>query len=116
MGPSLPIRTGAWTPPGSMASILICACAPSWPMAATISLREFIVGAFDGEMGLQAQDPELTAATAGGRMVTPAGMVLDGALDRIEPPRELTRVAGWHGARDPHEPGRSSGVLPPQLL
>ena len=83
---------------------------------ATISLREFIVGAFDGEMGLQAQDPELTAATAGGRMVTPAGMVLDGALDRIEPPRELSELAGWHGARAPHEPGRSSGVLPPQLL
>jgi hypothetical protein len=57
---------------------------------ATISLREFIVGAFDGEMGLQAQDLELTEASAGGRMVTPAGMVLDGALDRIEPPRELT--------------------------
>jgi hypothetical protein len=57
---------------------------------ATISLREFIVGAFDGEMGLEAQDPELTAAAAGARMVTPAGMVLDGSLDRIEPPRELT--------------------------
>ncbi|HEX2278947.1 MAG TPA: thiol oxidoreductase-like protein, partial [Candidatus Tectomicrobia bacterium] len=57
---------------------------------ATISLREFIVGAFDGEMGLQAQDPGLTTAATGGRMVTPAGMVLDGALDRIEPPRELT--------------------------
>ena len=64
----------------------------------TISLREFIVGAFDGEMGLQAQDPELTAAAAGGRMGTPAGMVLDGALDRIEPPRELTDtpVAAGH--------------------
>jgi hypothetical protein len=59
---------------------------------ATISLREFIVGAFDGEMGLQAQDPELTTAATGGRMVTPAGMVLDGALDRIEPPRELTET------------------------
>jgi hypothetical protein len=56
----------------------------------TISLREFIVGALDGEMGLQAQDPELTAAEAGGRMVTPTGMVLDGTLDRIEPPRELS--------------------------
>jgi hypothetical protein len=57
---------------------------------ATISLREFIVGAFDGEMGLQAQDPELTAAASGGQIMTPAGMVLDGARDRIEPPRELT--------------------------
>lgn len=64
----------------------------------TISLREFIVGAFDGEMGLQPDDPEVTAAAAGGRMVTPAGMVLDGALDRVEPPRELTdeQVATGH--------------------
>jgi hypothetical protein len=64
---------------------------------ATISLREFIVGAFDGEMGLQAHDPELTAAEAGGRMVTPAGMVLDGTLDRIEPPRELSDPQGSTG-------------------
>ena len=82
---------------------------------ATISLREFIVGAFDGEMGLQAQDPELTDASAGGRMVTPAGMVLDGARpDRT--PTGADGLAGWHRARDPDEPGRSFGVLPPQLL
>jgi Di-haem oxidoreductase, putative peroxidase len=56
---------------------------------ATISLREFIVGAFDGEMGLQARDPDVTTASAGARIVTPAGMVLDGSRDRIEPPREL---------------------------
>ena len=68
---------------------------------ATISLREFIVGAFDGEMGLQAQDPELTEASAGGRMVTPAGMVLDGARDRIEPPRELTDSPGGTGHEIP---------------
>jgi mono/diheme cytochrome c family protein len=67
----------------------------------TISLREFIVGAFDGEMGLQARDPELTAAEAGGRMVTPAGMVLDGTLDRIEPPRELTDDPGGTGHEVP---------------
>jgi Di-haem oxidoreductase, putative peroxidase len=67
----------------------------------TISLREFIVGALDGEMGLQAQDPELTAATAGGRMVTPAGMVLDGTLDRIEPPRELSESQGGTGHEIP---------------
>jgi Di-haem oxidoreductase, putative peroxidase len=68
---------------------------------ATISLREFIVGALDGEMGLRAHDPELTAATAGGHMVTPAGMVLDGALDRIEPPRELTEQPGGTGHEIP---------------
>jgi len=37
-------------------------------------------------MGLQAVDPELAAAKAGGRMVTQSGMVLDGALDRLEAP------------------------------
>jgi Di-haem oxidoreductase, putative peroxidase len=68
---------------------------------ATISLREFIVGALDGEMGLQAHDPELTKASAGGRMVTPAGMVLDGARDRIEPPRELTDSPGGKGHEIP---------------
>jgi hypothetical protein len=67
----------------------------------TISLREFIVGALDGEMGLQAQDPELTMAEAGGRLVTPAGMVLDGTLDRIEPPRELTVSPGGTGDEIP---------------
>jgi hypothetical protein len=67
----------------------------------TISLREFIVGAFDGEMGLQAQDPELTEASSGGRLVTPAGMVLDGALDRVEPPRELTASPAGTGHEIP---------------
>ena len=31
-------------------------------------MREFIVGALNDEMGLQAVDPELAAAKAGGRM------------------------------------------------
>jgi hypothetical protein len=52
----------------------------------TISIREFIVGAFNAEMGLQAEDSDLAAASAGGRVVTPAGMVLDGSLDTIEKP------------------------------
>jgi hypothetical protein len=50
------------------------------------SLRSFVVGAFEGEMGLISDDPDLTTASAGGRVTTPAGMVLDGALDRIDPP------------------------------
>ena len=37
-------------------------------------------------MGLQAVDPDLAAANAGGRFVTPAGMVLDGAQDTLEAP------------------------------
>jgi hypothetical protein len=52
----------------------------------TISMREFLVGAFNAEMGLEAVDQELRAAAAGGRFVTPSGMVLDGDLDTLETP------------------------------
>ncbi len=52
----------------------------------TISMREFLVGAFNAEMGLEAVDQELRAAAAGARFTTPAGMVLDGNLDTLESP------------------------------
>lgn len=51
------------------------------------SIRQFIVGALHNEMGLEASsDPELLAASRGKRVVTPSGMVLDGAKDKISPP------------------------------
>lgn len=62
---------------------------PFFAQGATISIREFLVGAFNAEMGLESPDPDLHAATAGGRVTTPAGMVLDGAEDRIEAPPAL---------------------------
>jgi CxxC motif-containing protein (DUF1111 family) len=37
-------------------------------------------------MGIQVADPDLAAADAGERVVTPSGMVLDGASDNIEGP------------------------------
>ena len=49
-------------------------------------MREFLVGAFNAEMGLEAVDQELRAAAAGGRFTTPSGMVLDGARDALETP------------------------------
>jgi len=53
----------------------------------TISIREFIVGALQGEMGLEAtNDPDLATASSGGKITTPAGMVLDGSVDKIEAP------------------------------
>jgi hypothetical protein len=58
----------------------------------TISIREFLVGAFNAEMGLEAFDPELLNASRGGRFVTPSGMVLDGSLDRIEAPPATSAV------------------------
>jgi len=60
---------------------------PFFAHGGTISIREFVVGALQDEMGLQAVDAELDAAArAGARFVTPAGMVLDGALDRLKAP------------------------------
>lgn len=59
---------------------------PFFAEGTTISIREFLVGAFRNEMGLEAADPDLLKASAGGRVVTPSGMVLDGSLDAIEAP------------------------------
>jgi CxxC motif-containing protein (DUF1111 family) len=51
-----------------------------------MSIREFIVGALNAEMGLQVADPDLAAAAAGARVTTPAGMILDGSTDSVEAP------------------------------
>jgi len=61
---------------------------PFFAHGGTISMREFIVGAMNAEMGLQAcTDPDLTAAAIQKkRVVTPSGMVLDGSQDVIEAP------------------------------
>ena len=59
---------------------------PFFHHGGTISIREFVAGALNNEMGLQAVDPDLTAASGGARITTPAGMVLDGSLDAVEAP------------------------------
>lgn len=59
---------------------------PFFAQGGTISIREFFVGAFNAEMGLQSVDPDLKAAHNGARVVTPSGMVLDGSTDKIEAP------------------------------
>jgi len=59
---------------------------PFFAQGGTISMREFIVGAFNAEMGLESADPDLVAAAAGADIVTPAGMVLSGSIDTIEAP------------------------------
>ena len=59
---------------------------PFFHEGGTISIREFLVGALNAEMGLEAFDPDLAKASAGERIVTPSGMVLDGSLDDIEAP------------------------------
>jgi hypothetical protein len=57
---------------------------PFFAHGGTTSIREFVVGAFNDEMGLQAVDPLTAHAAAGERVVTPTGMVLDGALDQVK--------------------------------
>ena len=60
---------------------------PFFAEGSTISIREFVVGALHKEMGLEAStDPDLLTASAGGRVTTPSGMVLDGSKDKISPP------------------------------
>src|SRR5262245_41470852 len=77
---------------------------PFFQHGGTISIREFLVGAFQAEMGLQAVDPDLAAACSGSRIVTPGGMVLDGAKDVVECPPAATPAA------DPDRDGVSNEV------
>lgn len=65
---------------------------PFFHHGGTISIREFVVGALNAEMGLQAVDPDLIGASTGARIITPAGMVLDGALDVVEAPRATSET------------------------
>jgi hypothetical protein len=72
---------------------------PFFMHGGTISIREFVIGALNAEMGLDAVDPELAAAAAGGRFITPSGMALDGALDKLETP------PASHASEDPDGDG-----------
>ena len=66
---------------------------PFFAHGGKISIREFVVGAFNDEMGLQSVDPELLQAHNGARITTPAGMVLDGAQDQLEVPPTDSQIA-----------------------
>ena len=69
---------------------------PFFQHGGVISIREFIIGALNAEMDFQCPDPEVTAAaTQSARVVTPAGLVLNGVLDRFELPplSDLAAVA-----------------------
>ena len=65
---------------------------PFFAEGTTVSIREFLVGAFNAEMGLESPDPDLLAATDENNpqdVVTPAGMVLSGTTDELEAPPAL---------------------------
>lgn len=59
---------------------------PFFAHGGTISIREFVVGALNNEIGMQAVEPDLMRASKGARIETPSGLILDGALDKIEAP------------------------------
>jgi hypothetical protein len=59
---------------------------PFFAQGSGYSIREFIVGALKDEMGLESPDPDLLAASKGGSVVTPSGLVLDGQTDTINAP------------------------------
>ncbi len=68
---------------------------PFFAEGSTMSIREFVVGALHNEMGLSASnDPDLAAAHSGARVVTPAGMVLDGTKDKVDGPAAPDPVNG----------------------
>lgn len=68
---------------------------PFFADGSTMSIREFVVGALHNEMGLSASnDPDLAAAHGGARVVTPAGMVLDGTKDKVDGPAAPDPVNG----------------------
>ena len=68
---------------------------PLFAHGGTMSIREFVIGALNAEMGFQALDPEVTSAAGGWHCVTPAGMTLNGKLDAVEipPDADPTQVA-----------------------
>ncbi len=77
---------------------------PFFHHGGTFSIREFSVGAFDDEMGLEAVDPDLLLAAAGGQAVTPSGLVLNGSLDRFNTP------AAAHVVDDPDRDGVANEI------
>jgi hypothetical protein len=65
---------------------------PFFAQGGTVSIREFLVGALNAEMGLEAPDIDMINAQTT-EVVTPAGMVLDGRVDFVEKPIVLSPEA-----------------------
>ena len=76
---------------------------PFFAHGGTISIREFIIGAMNNEMGFQCLDPEVTAAGDGkSQVITLAGMVLNGQTDSLErpPDPDPTKVSTGQSPRN----------------
>ncbi len=60
---------------------------PFFAHGGTATIREFVVGAFNDEMGLQAVDPLLARAASGAQVTTPTGTLINGATDTVAAPK-----------------------------
>ncbi len=79
---------------------------PFFHQGGTISIREFVVGAFKAEMGLESPDAVLCDATdpvAPQRRVSPSGFVFDPSQDDFERPPVCDRLADADGDRVTNE-------------
>jgi mono/diheme cytochrome c family protein len=74
---------------------------PFFADGAVFSIREFAVGAFAAEMGLQSVDSDFAAVGNGARVVTPSGMVLEPSQDSFVAPVLMAP----HAASDPDGDG-----------
>ena len=79
---------------------------PFLAQGGAISIREMVVGELKAEMGLEAPDTDLLSASRGNRITTPAGMVLDGRIDRF--PAPPVSSAGQDGDGD----GKANEIPP----
>jgi hypothetical protein len=82
---------------------------PFFHQGGTASIREFIVGAFKDEMGLQAWDPVLCSVTDPQNpqiQSSPSGFIYDPSKDNFE------RPAACDESEDPDEDGISSEINP----
>jgi hypothetical protein len=59
---------------------------PFFAEGSTISIREFVVGALNAEMGVESPDTDMLSAYNGQDVRTPSGFLLSGSRDNIEPP------------------------------
>jgi len=89
---------------------------PFFAEGSTISMREFLVGAFRNEMGIEAADPDLLIASSGGKVTTPSGWQFgqDRSPTGFRSGRRSRRRS--RDQRTPRKPDRSHGVLPAALL
>ncbi|MEX2962439.1 di-heme oxidoredictase family protein [Microbulbifer sp. TYP-18] len=80
---------------------------PFFAQGGTVSMREFIVGAFNDEMGMQTVDPILCAVTDPANpqvMLSPSGFLYDPAADTFERPPTCSTGA------DPDGDGKTNEV------